>query len=164
MISSSISGMCIQFRIRMFYSRSEEQQKDCLHLKKFATSLPATIAIMDESDRQINFNSLKKSVTSLSAAIGALGSPLGPHPESDLVTDLYSGSTPIANMDMSDCQISFNSINKFVISLSTEIGPLGSPLGPHPESDLETNLYPGSTPIAIKMSPIVRWLCPSSQL
>jgi hypothetical protein len=27
------------------------------------------IAIMDESDRQINFNSLKKSVTSLPAAI-----------------------------------------------------------------------------------------------
>jgi hypothetical protein len=47
----------------------------------------------------------------------ALGSPLAPHPESDLVTDLYSGSTPIANMDMSDCQISFNSLNKSVILL-----------------------------------------------
>jgi hypothetical protein len=35
---------------------------------------------MDESDRQINFNSLKKSVTSLPAAIEALSSPLGPHP------------------------------------------------------------------------------------
>jgi hypothetical protein len=60
------------------------------------TSLPAAIAIIDESDRQINFNNLKKSMTSLSAAIKALGSPLGPHPESDLVIDLYSGSTPIA--------------------------------------------------------------------
>jgi hypothetical protein len=59
-------------------------------LKKSASSLPAVIAIMDESDRQINFNNLKKSVTSLSAAIGALGSPLGPHLESDLVTYLYS--------------------------------------------------------------------------
>jgi hypothetical protein len=35
-------------------------------LKKSATSLPAAIAIMDESDHQINFNSIKKSVTSLS--------------------------------------------------------------------------------------------------
>jgi hypothetical protein len=54
-------------------------------LKKSAISLPATIVIMDESDHQINFNNLKKSATSLSAAIGALGSPLGPHPESGLV-------------------------------------------------------------------------------
>jgi hypothetical protein len=65
-------------------------------LKKSATSLPTAIAIMDESDRQINFNSLKKSMTSLSTEIRALDSPLGPHPESDLETDLYSGSTPIA--------------------------------------------------------------------
>jgi hypothetical protein len=117
-------------------------------LKKSVTSLPAAIAIMDESDRHINFNSLKKSATSLSAAIGALGSPLGPHPKSDLVTDLYSGSTLIANMDKSGCQISFNSLNKFTISLSTAIAALGSPLGPHSESDLETIsilwLYPDS--------------------
>jgi hypothetical protein len=72
-------------------------------LKKSVTSLPAVIAIMDESDRQINFNSLKKSAISLSASIGALYSPLGPHPESDLVTDLYSTSTLIANMDMFGC-------------------------------------------------------------
>jgi hypothetical protein len=85
---------------------------------------------MDEFDCQINFNSLKKSVTSLSAAIGALDSPLGPHPESDLVTDIYSVSTPIANMGMFDCQISFNSLNKSVISLSAAINVLGSPLGP----------------------------------
>jgi hypothetical protein len=121
-------------------------------LKKSATSLPAAIAIMDEFDHQIKFNSLKKFVTSLSAAIGALDSHLGPHPESDLVTDLYSGSTPIANMDRSGCQISFNRLNKFVISLSAAIGALSSPLGPHPESDLETYLYSGSTLIAIKMS------------
>jgi gamma-glutamylcysteine synthetase len=93
-------------------------------LKKSVTSLPAAIAIMDESYRQINCNSLKKSVTSLSAAIEALGSPLGPHPESDLVTDLYSSSTPIVNMDKSSCQISFNSLNKSVISLSAAIGAL----------------------------------------
>jgi hypothetical protein len=65
-------------------------------LKKSVTSLPAAITIMDEFDRQINCNSLKKSATSLSVVIEALSSPLGPQPESDLVTDLYSGSTPIA--------------------------------------------------------------------
>jgi hypothetical protein len=46
------------------------------NIKKSATSLPVAIVIMDESDHQINFNSLKKSTTSLSAAIRALGSPL----------------------------------------------------------------------------------------
>jgi hypothetical protein len=123
-------------------------------LKKSVTSLPAAIAIMDESDRQINFNILKKSAISVSAVTGALDSPLGPHPESDIVTDLYSISTPIGNMDMSGCQISFNSLKKSVISLSAAIGALVSPLGPHPESGLETFLYFGSTPIAIKTSPI----------
>jgi hypothetical protein len=77
-ISSSIAGMCIQFRIIIFYSRSEEQQKEYLHLKKYTTSLPAAIVIIDKSDRHINFNSLKKFVTSLSATIGALTSCLGP--------------------------------------------------------------------------------------
>jgi hypothetical protein len=120
--------MSIQFKTLTFYSRPEEQLQERLRLKKSATSL--------------------------SAAIGALDSPLGPHPESDLVTDLYSGSTPIANMDESGCQISFNSLNKSVISLSAMIEALGSPLGPHPKSDLETDLYTGSTPIAIKTSPI----------
>jgi hypothetical protein len=133
-------------------------------LKKSVTSLPAVIAIMDESNRQINFNSIKKSVTSFRAVIGALSSSLGPHPESGLVTDLYSGATVIANMDKSGCQISFNSLNKSVISLSAVIEALGSPLGPHPESDLETDLYSGSIPIAIKMSPIIGWLCPRRQL
>jgi hypothetical protein len=52
-------------------------------LKKSVTSFPAAIAIMDESDCQINFNSLKKSATSLSTVIRALGSPLEPHSESD---------------------------------------------------------------------------------
>jgi hypothetical protein len=113
---------------------------------------------MEKSDRQINFNSLKKSATSLSAAIGALGSPLGPHLESDIVTDLYPNSTSIANMDRSGCQISFNSFNKSTISLSAAIEALGSPLGPNPESDLETDIYSGSTPIAIKMSSIAGWL------
>jgi hypothetical protein len=128
------------------------------------TSLPAAIAITDESDRQINFNSLKKFMTSLSATIEALCSHLGPHPESDPVTYLYSDSTPIANMDKSGCQVGFNSLNKSVISLLAAIGALSSPLVPYTESDLETDLYSGSTPIAIKTSPIARWLCPSSQL
>jgi hypothetical protein len=42
-------------------------------LKKSATSLPTAIVIMDEFNHQINFNSLKKSVTSLSAVIGGIG-------------------------------------------------------------------------------------------
>jgi hypothetical protein len=109
---------------------------------------------MDEFDRQINFNSLKKSATSLSTTIGTLGSPLRPYPKSDLVTYLYSSSTPIVNMDRSGYQVSFNSLNKSIISLSAAIGALGSPLGPHPESDIETDLYSGSTSIAIKTSPI----------
>jgi hypothetical protein len=57
-------------------------------------------------------------------------------------------------MDRFGCQINFNSLNKSVISLSAVMGALGSPLGPHPESDLEIDLYSGSTPIAIKTSPI----------
>jgi hypothetical protein len=39
-------------------------------LKKSATSLPVAIAIMVETDRQINYNSLKKSTTSLSTTMG----------------------------------------------------------------------------------------------
>jgi hypothetical protein len=79
-----------------------------------------------------------------------LDSHLGPNPESDLVTDVYSVSTLIVNIDRSDYQISFNSINKYVISLSAVIGALSSPLVPHLESDLEIYHYFGSTPIAIK--------------
>jgi hypothetical protein len=97
---------------------------------------------MDESDRQISFNSFKESKSLLPAAIDALGSPLGPHPESDLVIDLYSISTSIANMDESDRQISFK---EYTSSLPAVIGALGSPLGYHPESDLAINLYSGST-------------------
>jgi hypothetical protein len=98
-------------------------------LKKYVTSLPAAIAIMDESDCQINFNSLKKYATSLPVVI--------------------------AIMDESDRQINFNSLKKSASSLSAAIGSLGAPLGPHPKSDLVTDLYSGSTPIAIKMSPII---------
>jgi hypothetical protein len=57
---------------------------------------------MDESDHRISFNLLTKSVISISAVIGASGSPLGPRQEKDLVTDLYSGSTPIAIKDESN--------------------------------------------------------------
>jgi hypothetical protein len=89
-------------------------------------------------------------VTSLPATIGALGSLLGHHLESDLRTDLYSGSTPIAIMDESDHRISFNLLTESAISLSAAIGASGSPLGPHPERDLATDLYSDSTPIAIK--------------
>jgi hypothetical protein len=105
---------------------------------------------MDESDHQISFHNLKKFMTSLSVVIGALGSLLEPHLKSDLPTDLYSGSTPIASIDESDHQISFNLLNKSVISPSATIGSSGSPLGPHPKRDLAKDLHSGFTPIAIK--------------
>jgi hypothetical protein len=90
------------------------------------------MANMDKSNHYISFNSLKKFTTSLSLVIWILGSPLGPHLESDLDTYLYSDSTPIANIDESDRQISFNLINKSAISLSVAIRVSGSPLGPRP--------------------------------
>jgi hypothetical protein len=67
MTSSSVAGMHIQFRTLTFHSRPKEQLQERFCLKKSTTSLPATI--------------------------GALGSLLGPHPESDLPTDLYSTSS-----------------------------------------------------------------------
>jgi hypothetical protein len=116
--------MHIQFRTLTFHSRPEEQLQECLRLKKY--------------------------VTSLSTVIGALGFPLGPHSESDLATDLYSGSTPIAIMDESDRWISFNLLNKSVISLSAVIGASGSLLVPRLERDLATDLYSDSTSIGIQ--------------
>jgi hypothetical protein len=122
MTSSSLASMHIQLRTLTFHYRLEKQIQECLRLKKFTTSL--------------------------SAAIRELGSPLGPHPESDLVTNIYFGSTPIAHMDESDRRVSFNLHNKFATSLTMAIGALASPLGPHLESELATDLYSSSTPIA----------------
>jgi hypothetical protein len=39
---------------------------------------PSGNSYQEKSNRRINFNSLNKSVISLSVMIGALGSPLGP--------------------------------------------------------------------------------------
>jgi hypothetical protein len=180
MSSSSLAGMSIQFRALTFYSRSKDQlQEQCL--KKSVTLLSVVIralssllgpnpendiatdlysgstliANMDESDYQFIVNRFKESATSLSAVIGVLNSPLGLHLKSDLDTYIYSGSTPIAIIDESDLHISFNRLKKFATSLSAVIKVLCSPLGPHPESDLETDLYSDSTPIAIKTSLIV---------
>jgi hypothetical protein len=124
MTSSSLASMHIQFRTLIFHSSPKEQLQERLRLKKSATSLPV--------------------------AIETLSSPLGTHPESDLPTDLYSGSTPISIMDESDRRISFNLITKCAISLLAVIGALCSPLEPRPERDLATDLYSGSTPIVIK--------------
>jgi hypothetical protein len=109
-----------------------------------------SIVIMDESNRWVDFNCLNKSVISLSAVIRVLDSPLGPHPESDLPTDLYYGSTPIAIMDESDRWVDFNCLIKSVISLSMAIGASGSPLRPRSQRDLAIDLCSGSTSIAIK--------------
>jgi hypothetical protein len=70
-------------------------------------SVSTPIAIMDESDRRISFNLLTKSAISLSAAIEAPGSPLGPRPERDLTTYLYSDSTLIAIKYESNHRIRF---------------------------------------------------------
>jgi hypothetical protein len=113
------------------------------------------IANMDESDYRFIINRFKESVTLLSAMIGVLNSPLELHPKSDLDTYIYFGSTTIAIIDESDFQISFNRLKKSATSLSAVIRVLGSPLGPHSESDLETDLYSNYTPIAIKTSLIV---------
>jgi hypothetical protein len=79
--------------------------------------------------------------------IGALGSLLGPHPESDLETNLYSGRIyPDSYQDESDRRISFNNLIKSTISLSATIDALGSLLWSHPKSDLATDLYSVSTP------------------
>jgi hypothetical protein len=119
MTSSSPVGMHIQFRTLMFYSRLEEQLQER--------------------------SSFKESASSLLATIRTLGSPLGPHLKNDLGIDLYSGSTPIANIDEFDRRINFNRLNKFVISLSVVIEASGSPSVPHPEIDLATDLYFDST-------------------
>jgi hypothetical protein len=124
MASSSLAGMHNQFRTLTFHTRLEEQLQEHLCLKKF--------------------------VASLSAVIGALGSPLVPHPESDLPTNLYFGATLIAITDESNPRISFNLLKKSTISLLEVIGASGSPLGSRPERDLATDLYSGSIPIAIK--------------
>jgi hypothetical protein len=176
MTSLSLADMNVQFRTLTFHSRPEEQLQDPLHLKKFAILLSAMTVVLDsplgphpesdlatdlyfdstliaitgESNHWISSNRLKKFMTSLPTVIGILGSPLGPHPKSDIATDLYSNSTPIANMDESDRQVDFNRTNKSVISLSAVIGALVSPLEPRPERDLTTNLYSGSTLVVIK--------------
>jgi hypothetical protein len=113
-------------------------------------SVSTLIVIIDKSDRRVDFIHLKKFVTLLPAAIGALGSPLGPHLESNLATDLYSGSTSIAIMDEFYRWVNFNCLNKSAISLLVIIGASGSPLGPRPDRDLAADLYSGSTLIAIK--------------
>jgi hypothetical protein len=133
MTSSFLAGMPIQFKTLMFHSKLEEQLQERLCLKKSTTSFPTAIgalssplrpnlesdlltdlcsvsipiSIMDESDHRIGFNLLTKSVISLSAAIGASSSPLGPNPKGNLAIDLYFGSTPIAIKDGSNRRIRF---------------------------------------------------------
>jgi hypothetical protein len=130
MASSFPTCMGIQFKTLIFYSRPEGQLQECLHLKK--------------------------SMTSLSTAIGTLSSPLGPNPENNLATYLYSISTPIAVIDESSCRIRFNSLKKFMTSLSAVIRALVSPLGPRLERDLTIDLHSSSTLIPIKTSLIAR--------
>jgi hypothetical protein len=124
MTSSSLASMHIHCSTLMYYSRSKEQLQERLRLKK--------------------------SVISLSAMIRASDSPLGPHLESDLAIDIYSGSTLIASTDESDHRIIINLLNKSTISLSAAIGASSSHLRSRQERDLATDLHSGSTLIAIK--------------
>jgi hypothetical protein len=99
---------------------------------------------MDESDRRISFNILNNFVISLSAAIGASGSPLGPHPERDLATDLHSGSTPITIKDESNRRIRFRWLQEiYNITTRSDQGIGLSSRNPF-EKDLATDLYSGS--------------------
>jgi hypothetical protein len=103
------------------------------------------IAIIDESDHWISYNGLKKFVTSLSAAIGALGSPLEPHPERDLAIDLYSGSTLIAIKMSSIARSVSDDFKKATTSLQELTKAYDSPPGSPPKIDLTTDLYSVST-------------------
>jgi hypothetical protein len=66
-----------------------DRQINFNNLKKSATSLPVVIAIIDEFNRQINFNSLKKSVTSFPAVIAIKMSSI-----TGSVLDDFKKSTP----------------------------------------------------------------------
>jgi hypothetical protein len=75
--------------------------------------------------------------------IGALGSPLGPRPESDIQTGLYSVSTPIAiKTSLIAGSISHN-FKKATTSLQEVTKAYGSPLGCPSKIDLATDLYSG---------------------
>jgi hypothetical protein len=105
---------------------------------------------MDESDRRIIFNLLNKSAISLSAAIEASDSPLGPCLERDLTTDLYSGSTPIAIKDEFNHQIRFRRLQK-IYNITTR-GDQG--IGLSSRNPYENGSHYRS----------ILWLCPSSPL
>jgi hypothetical protein len=98
--ASSLSTM-----IRALGSPLAPRLKRDLATDLYSASTP--LACYDESKQWISFNRLNKSAISLSVAIEASGSPLGPRPKRDLASDLYSDSTPIAIKDESNRQISF---------------------------------------------------------
>jgi hypothetical protein len=69
---------------------------------------------------RISFNYLNKFVISLSTAIEASGSPLGPRLKRDLATDLYSGSTQIVIKDESNHRISFKRLQE-IYNITTRV-------------------------------------------
>jgi hypothetical protein len=100
---------------------------------------------MDEFDHRIGFNSLKKFAISLSAVIGALSSPLVPHPERDLATNLYSDSAPIAIKTSLIGGLISDDFKKDTTSLQEVTKAYDSPLEPPPKIDIATDLYSDST-------------------
>jgi hypothetical protein len=99
---------------------------------------------MDEFDHRISFNLLTKSLISLSATIGASGSPLGPYPERDLATDLHYVSTPITINDESNRRIRFRQLQKIYNITTRSDQSIGISSRNPSEKDLATDLYSGS--------------------
>jgi hypothetical protein len=113
-------------------------------------SISTPISNMDESNHQISFNLLTKSTISLSPAIGASDSPLGPRSERDLATYLHSGSTSIAIKDESNRRIRFRRLQK-IYNITTR-GDQGIGLSSRNPSE-NRSCYRS-----------ILWLCPSSPL
>jgi hypothetical protein len=91
--------MCIQFKTLMSHRRRRWRQAKTSGSQTGRTTLGADLSRVT-------------SVTSLSMAIEASGSPLGPHAERDLAIDLYFGSTLIPIKYESNRRISFIQLQK----------------------------------------------------
>jgi hypothetical protein len=124
----------------------EEQLQEHLRLKEFVSSLLVTIGALgsplgphlksnlaidlysnstpiankDESDCRFSFNLLNKSMISLLASIGALGSPLRSRTERDLAIYLYFSSTSIASKDALNRQIRFRWLQE-IYNITTSV-------------------------------------------
>jgi hypothetical protein len=88
---------------------------------------------------------IKHSATSLLVAIRASGSPLGLHPERDIVTDLYFGSTPIAYYDECNRRSVYKRLQEIYDIATRDDQGMDISFGTPPKIDLDADLYSGST-------------------